>query len=53
MASELQSWAAGERAEIAADLRGSEAGAKLYSLSGDDITAMKVRQLKEGAYIRV
>jgi len=47
MASKLYLWAAGERAEIAADLRWFGAGAKLLSPSGDDITAMKVRQLNE------
>ena len=49
MATELRSWAAEERSEIAADLRWFDAGAKLLSPSGDDITEMKVSQLKQRA----
>ena len=47
MASKLYMLAVGERAEIAADLRWFDAGARLLSPSGDDITSMKVRQLNE------
>lgn len=43
----FSSWAMGERAAIAEDLRWFAAGAKLFSPSGEDITEMKVRQLKQ------
>ena len=45
MTSALYLWAAGERAEMSNDLRWFNAGAKLFSPSGDDITTMKVSQL--------
>lgn len=47
MTSALHLWAAGERYEIAQDLKWFNAGAKVLSPSGDDITAMKVERLNE------
>lgn len=47
MASPLYLWVAGERYELAQDLKWFNAGAKLFSPSGDDITAQKVEQLSE------
>ena len=47
MASKLYSWATNERAELAEDLRWFNAGSKLFSPSGDDITAMKVAQINQ------
>jgi hypothetical protein len=46
MASALRLWVIGERSEIMNDLKWFGLGAKLTSPSGDDITAMKVKQLK-------
>lgn len=49
MATELRSWAAEERYQIAEDLKWFDAGAKLLSPSVDDITEMKVSHLKQRA----
>jgi hypothetical protein len=46
MASALYLWAVGERIEIMEDIKWFNAGATLNSPSGDDITKMKLRQLK-------
>lgn len=46
MASALYLWAVGERMEIMEDIKWFNAGAVLSSPSGDDITKMKLRQLK-------
>lgn len=47
MANALYLWALEERAEIADQIKWFNAGAVLTSPRGDDISAMKVRQLKE------
>ena len=47
MASALYLWALEERAEIADQIKWFNAGAVLTSPSGDDITAIKLGQLKE------
>ncbi len=46
MASRLYLWAAGERQEIYQDLKWFNAGATLFSPSGNDITQSKIKQLR-------
>ena len=46
MASELEKWARTERQFIEEDIKWFEAGAVLKSPSGDNITPMKLEQLK-------
>jgi hypothetical protein len=46
MPSAIHSWALEERHDLAESLKWFNAGAKLYSPSGDDITEMRVEQLK-------
>lgn len=47
MSKALRGWAADQRHEINQDLKWFNAGAKLFSPSGDDITIMKVQRLNE------
>lgn len=47
MASELEKWARVERQFIKDDIKWLNAGAKLTSPSGDDITGKKLLELKD------
>lgn len=47
MAAALDLWVAGERYEIMQDIKWFDAGAKLLSPSGKDITHNKVQKLNE------
>lgn len=46
MATELEKWARNERQALREELHWYEAGAKLVSPSGDDITGAQVSRLK-------
>lgn len=47
MARELEEWAVAERQFIREDIKWFNAGARLKSPSGDDITQMKIEQLEK------